>query len=244
MQNGYVQPQRESRTFDRPSAHSQRPSEQDIVLPSVEREAIDLTSPRRMIYAPPPGAVSRPSSRDYTSSQQPKRKSYPSFADDRDGPSAHDHKRSRPLYHDDGLAPRATMRSLHAGNPQPVDQRGQHRPQPSQQFVDLTSSPHQPPVQGSARRHVPGHDFPVAGSSRPTYASIYSRASPAHEARGAHSGQPPLEYMPSNGMLERHAAPVPKYMPVRDGEYRRPIEHHRDQPFIGRALYYGGNGLP
>lgn len=241
VQDGYVQPQRETRTFDRPSAHSRRPSEQDVVLPSVEQEAIDLTSPRRMIHTQRPGAMSRLSSRDYTSSQQPKRKSYPSFPDDRDGLAAYDHKRPRPLYRDDSLAPRTTMRSVHAGAPQPMDHRSQYRP-PAQYSTDLTSSPHQSPVHGGALRPVLGHDFPVSGSSRLSQFPMSARPSPPREARDAYPGEPPLEYVPSSGMYERRAAPVPYRMPVRDGEYRRPVEHQRDQQF-GRALYYGGHDL-
>ncbi|KAE8841719.1 hypothetical protein PTNB73_06089 [Pyrenophora teres f. teres] len=76
---GYVQPSSPRfSSFDRSSAPARRPSDQDVALPSVERETIDLTSPRRIPAYQQPIQIHEAPTRSYDNVHAYKRK-VPSF---------------------------------------------------------------------------------------------------------------------------------------------------------------------
>lgn len=213
-----------------PPVHSRRPSDQDIVLPSVEPEAVGLPSPRR----PMPGGHSiddhRPLTRGYVASQAPKRKSFPSYPDARNE-RIEGSKRLRPAHYEDDLAARN-------GLTQPL--RDQFRGQP-REFIDLTSSPHRPPPPGGSYPSSP-YSREVPGPRQLAYVSTASRRSPVHVGRGAQHevhGEPSRGYMPSSGMYERRAPPARDYVPVRNEQHPHAMEGDRGR-HIRSALHYGG----
>jgi hypothetical protein len=213
------------------------------VLPSVERETLDLTSPRLVNHGQPVNADFRPAPRGYVAIQPPKRKSFPSFADDRESHSRSDLKRPRSLYYEDDLTPHAgvlhSARPAHATN----DARSQFRAQPPQDYIDLTSSPRRPPTNGGNGYHVPMYPHAVPDSNGHSYVPADSRRTPIREMRGPHHeinvGESPREYVHSSGMYERRGPPPRDYIPVRDEQYPRPVKGGPGR-YLESALPYGG----
>lgn len=221
----------EANSVSRPPTHSRRPSDQDIVLPSVEPEAVNLPSPRR----PMPGGHliddHRPLTRGYVASQAPKRKSFPFYPDARDE-RIEGSKRPRPAHYEDDLAARNDFtQSL----------RDQPRGQPPRDFIDLRSSPYRPPPPGGSYPSSP-YSREVPGPRQLAYVSTASRRSPVHVGRGVQHavlGEPPRGYMPSSGMYERRAPPARDYVPVRNEQHPHAMEGDRGRQ-IRSALHYGG----
>jgi hypothetical protein len=215
VQNEYLP---EVSSYNRPSAPSRRPSEQDVVLPSVERETVDLTSPRRVSHSRPPNIEVLRAPGGYAAIQSPKRKSFPSFVEGRDVHMESD-QRPRPLYHEDAMAPRTgvsqSARPIHASSHQHDDARSHVRVQPSREYIDLTSSPRRlPPNQDNGNR-MPTYTHAHQGFSGLSYAPAASRPPAVREVGGAyyesHTGGPPRDYVHSGGMHERRAPLIHDY---------------------------------
>jgi hypothetical protein len=221
-----------------------------VVLPSVERETVDLTSPRRVVNGHHTQSDAYPPSKGYDAPHSPKRKAFVSFPDGRDEYIGQDPKRPRPMYYEDGLSSRAghmqVPRPVLSNSHQPMDTRGQPRAQAQQTYIDLTSSPRRPPIHGDSGYSAPMYAHTAAGSSGLSYVPVASRRSPVREVRGAlyeaHSGEPPRAYIPNSGMYERRAAPVRDYIPLRDDQHRRPVQGEGSR-YLGSGLHYGGPGL-
>lgn len=229
--------------------HSRRASEQDVVLPSVERESIDLTSPRRNTNSQHSYPDSRPVSGSYATLQSPKRRSFPSSSDDRDSHFGSGYKRPRPAYHEQDLAPRAgpahLSRPPQENSHHPTDLRSRPRAQPSQEYIDLTSSPRRPVTNGENRYHVPPHAPAGSGSSDISHVPVPSYRAPVREERvqyQVHSGEPPRAYMSSSGVYEGRAPPVRDYIPYRDEQHQRPVEGN-GAGYIRSGLHYGNPNL-
>lgn len=229
MQDEYVPPQAPSSSLDRKPAHSRRTSEQDIVLPSVEREMIDLTSPRRTVNAAPQ-SDSRPASRGYVTVQSPKRKTLPSFADGREQALQPELKRARPVFYEVDFQHRAgtarMSRPAHESDYQSFPTRSRPGPSSQQAVIDLTS-PRQAPSNGHHGHYASSQGRMVAESSGFSYISVQSRRSPVYEGRAphyeVHPGEQPRTYMSSSGMYERRAPPAHDYRPVQDAGYQAPV---------------------
>ncbi|KAH7069045.1 hypothetical protein BKA63DRAFT_100176 [Paraphoma chrysanthemicola] len=243
-QKDFVQRSPQVSTTDRPSAHSRRPSEQDIVLPSVERDTVDLTSPRRPLTRQSSPHDPHLRSNVQAGMASPKRKAYPPHPESRGQYVSQEAKRPRPVYYESETAPPASQmpRIVNASYLQP---REAYRPMahPPQPVIDLTSSPHRP-VYRENRSHLPAYPRAVAESSGLSYVPVLPRRSPPRDARGpppyeVYHGEPPRPYMPNSGMYERHAPPVRDHLSVRD-EPRRVVEGDRD---FRRVLHYGGPDL-
>jgi hypothetical protein len=247
-QNGYVQHQLQSSSLNRQSGHSRRTSEQDVVLPSIEKESVDFPSPRRIIDGQPQQRDARPISRDLAALHSPKRKPLHSFPEDGGDHYGYHPKRPRPVYYEDGLAPRP--RPIEVSRPalssgfQPIDHQSRPRAQPPHAVIDLTSSPRRPPASGDGGQY-PSHARAAAGPSGISYIPVSSRGSPVRERRALHhevrSGEPSRAYMPNSGMYERRAPPVDNYTSMRDEYQRR--DHEEDGRYLRSGVQYGVPGL-
>ena len=238
----------QSSPLNRQPGHSRRTSEQDVVLPSVERDVVDLTSPRRTVNGQPPQVDARPASRDYGALHSPKRKALPSFHDDRGSQFGYETKRPRPVLHyEDDLVPRTgpmeMPRPAYSSTHQPMDSRDRPRAQPPPAVIDLTSSPRRPLTNRDHGHYPPALTHATAGPSGLSYIPVSARRSPMRETRAlhyeVHDGEQPRVYMPNSGMYERRTPPAHDYISVRDEYQRRPV-HEEDGRYLRSALHYGG----
>ena len=227
--------------------HSRRPSEQDVVLPSVEREQVDLTSPRRHPTDQYLHSEPRPVG-DYTT-MPPKRRSFPYVPDDRDytGP---DHKRVRPTCFDEGMAHRAEHAHLSRPPPPPpsnhqsMESRTRPRAQPPQEYIDLTSSPHRPVTNGEHRYNVP-HTIADSDSRRMSYVPVPTHQVPVRDERNQyqmHPGEPPRAFNTGSGVFAGRAPPVRDYVPLRAEQHHRPVDGTGVR-YARSGLHYGGPDL-
>jgi hypothetical protein len=227
MQNEYVQPSSPRfSSFDRAPAHSRRPSDQDVVLPSVEREAVDLTSSPQRVAAPQRdhNVLARP----YDETQSPRRRAFQSFAENGERNLGHVTKRLRPTYDDEIRGQSFQERPSEFLSYQSPESRNRPRVPPSEQIIDLTSSPHRLPTNGDRGPQVSTRPYAIAEPNGHAYISMSTRRSPARELRGAYyegPGEPPRSYIPDNRMYERRAPPVHDYIP---------LEGHQLRPRIGQ----------
>jgi hypothetical protein len=222
-----ISPQASS-SFNRTPAPSRRASEQDVVLPSVEREAIDLTSsPRHLAQGGPSHVDPLQIFRGYVTEQSQKRKSFPSFQDDREVRVGQDPKRLRPLHQVGNpvppTGPSQSSHPVHAGNYHPMDAHRRPMAPPAQEFIDLTQSPRRALTNGL-------HEPPVRPRPEPvsSYVHMLSRRSPPRDVRGfiydVHAVEPHRGYGFHSDHPEGRAQPVRDYNPVRADQHRPPVD--------------------
>jgi hypothetical protein len=212
------------------------------VLPSVERETVDLTSPRRTVNGQPLDYGLRPVSGGYADMQSPKRKGLPSFPEDDEAFSRHAIKRPRPVYHenewDHSVEPMKLSRPAREGDYH-MEPRARH---PQQPVIDLTYSPRRQPTNGDVGYYASAHTHASAGPSNLSYIPVPSRRSPMREVRATryevHTGERP-RVVPNSGMYERRAPPVNDYIPVADGRHQRPV-HEEGVRYLRSGQPYGG----
>ncbi|KAH8728831.1 hypothetical protein GQ44DRAFT_702049 [Phaeosphaeriaceae sp. PMI808] len=230
--------------------HTQgRISDQDVVLPSVEHEIGGPNSPLRMANIQQETSHPRPPPREYLDLQLPKRKSLPSFPDHRDSYIGQDIKRLKPIYNEDGFAPRAVpaqgLRPSYANNYQPTDIRNRPRAPPHQEVIDLTSSPRRPPPNTDDGYYQPGRFHAVPGPSGLSNTPV-TRQSGQREVRRAHHevypSEPPHTYNPNGGVYERRAPPPRDYIPMQGEQPRRPVDRENAR-YLRSAVHHGGPHL-
>ena len=241
-QEGYVQPPLQPSLLDRPPAYIRRTSEQDIALPSVERETVSLASPQRASesqrFLQDPDLP-----RGYVDVQSPKRKAAPSVPDRHYRPEQ-SNKRLRPVHHKEEFYPQAYQgQPPQAFHYDSQDARGRSRAHPPQQVVDLTSSPHRP-SNGINRGHcIPARLYPNTEPNGPAYVPVPSRRSPPREARGAYYEVPAdasyRAYTPDHRMYERCAPPGRDRVPMRDAR-QRPYVEEENARYLRNGTRYGG----
>lgn len=212
-QEGFVQSPLRSSTFDRPGAHSRRTSEQEVVLPSVEREAFDLTSPHRGREGQWPLQGTTHLSRGHMDVQFPQRKFFPSSSENKEARVEHNDKRMRPVYRDNDIAPQAyQVGPPHHSSYLPMDPRMSMRPQPPRQVVDLTSSPYRPSTGVNKDQYVSVRPHVASEPHGHAYISVPSSRSPLRETRGAYfdtqTAAAPHTHIPNQRMYERRAPPA------------------------------------
>lgn len=230
-------------------APSRRTSEQDIVLPSVEREADGVSSPRRAPDAPPQFRHDRNSgSISYAEVQSPKRKDFPvSMYHAEEGNHPQAAKRLKPIYDASDaymrLAPSQPDIPRQIRDREPMDSYGRHRVQPYVETINLTSSPTRPLYGGGREVFAPAPPRMMAGPSNPSYVL----APPRGDARTVYYHVPVREssraYIPElDRGYERRALPPRDYaVPVR--EERRPVELEEDGRYLRSGFNYGGYEL-
>jgi hypothetical protein len=207
------------------------------VLPSVECETVDLTSPPRRAAAPQrPAQDLNALSRPYDDAQSPKRKAFPSVADDLGSYTGEYTKRLRPVYHEE-----IHDRSYEGGGPsafhptQTMSPRSRLIAPPSQQVIDLTASPHRPPTSGGNGYYVPARS--LAETSGHAYATTVS------DVRGGYyevpAGEPSHAYIPDTRLYERRALQARDYIPLR--EARQPLRVEVESArYLRSGVKYGG----
>jgi len=231
-------PQAAKASAGRRPVHSRRPSEQDVVLPSVEREQVDLTSPRHHLNDHSLHAAPRPL-REHTT-MPPKRRSFPYFPDDRDHIGS-EHKRVRPTYFDESMAPRAEVAHVSRpplpSNRQTMESRTQPRAQPSREYIDLTSSPRRPITNGEHRYNAP-HAIADADPRRLSHVPVPTHQAPVLDESGQYRMIPCAPRPVFNigrGVFAGGLPPVRDYVPSRAEQHERPVD--------GTAARYSRSGL-
>jgi hypothetical protein len=225
-------------------AAPRRVQEQEVVLPSVEPETIDLTSPRRIPASQQPvrhhhANVTRP----YNGVPSPKRKSPSSFANGSEPHAEQYTKRLRPVY-------REEMHSLnyHDGpaefhSSQRIAPNNGPRAPPREQVIDLTTSPYHVPTSGGRGHNVSARSFAAADPRGHAYAPGPPHRMPAHEVRGAQydvpTVQPSRAYMHDNRVYERRALPNHDYIPFQGDPQPRRLEEESAR-FLRSGVRYGG----
>jgi hypothetical protein len=220
-----------------------------VVLPSVEPEAVDLTSPRHIANGHFAHPVAPPPPRGYDLLHSPKRKAIVSFPDGRDNYLGQDPKLPRSLYYADELPSR--VGHMHMSRPpasnthQPMDVRTLPRADPQRAYIDLTSSPRQPPPNRDNGYRQPVYAHAAARPGGLSYVPAASRRSPVREVRHApyevHSGEAPRAYRPNSGVYERRAPPVRDFIPMQNDQHRRLVDD--GGRYLGSGLHYGGPDL-
>ncbi|CAN9207800.1 unnamed protein product [Alternaria alternata] len=228
VQEGYVQPPSPRHSaFDRPPAHIRRPSDQDVVLPSVEPETVDLTSPHRVVASQHPVRhYNANAARPYNEVPSPKRKALPSFANGGEHHAEPYTKRLRPVYREDvhslnyydGPAEFHSSKRMAPSN-------GPRAP-PREQVVDLTTSSYHMPTNGGRGYDVPPRSFAAADPCGHAYAPGPPHRVPVHDMRGAQ-------------VYERRAPPNHDYIPFREDQQPRRLEEESAR-YLRSGVRYGG----
>ncbi|UPX18917.1 uncharacterized protein EKO05_0009200 [Ascochyta rabiei] len=200
-----------------PLPPSRRASELETVLPSVEPATVDLVSPPRHF------SDRNDVAREYDDHQSSKQKELPPVPYSRDVLHEHTVKRKRPSMHDQEVFPRPgptqSAEHSHMRMHPSTEPRSRHRAHPSQEVVDLTSSPRPPPPGVAGGRYVNAQGRPTAGpSNRPYIPEVQRRCSP--EVRNGYHDYPvgaqPYAYRPdSDRMYQRRPPPAHDYVSLR-----------------------------
>ncbi|KAL6710227.1 hypothetical protein ACN47E_009173 [Coniothyrium glycines] len=159
--------------------HSRRASEQEVVLPSVERETVDLTSPRPVANGHSPMQMPP---RNFADIHSPKRKALPFSMDDGDIRPHENVKRVRPAYYENERS-----RQIHHCVEGTVSNelRGQALSQPPQPVIDLASSPYRFPPSGARDGYEPAQSYRQIEPPRHPYVPVPPHPPPRLEANGA-----------------------------------------------------------
>jgi hypothetical protein len=212
------------------------------VLPSVERETVDLTlSPRRVAAPQRPAEDRNALHRSCDQVQSPKRKAFPSFTDDIGAQVGEYTKRLRPVYREEVQA-RSYEGGPSAFHPnQAMNPRSRPRAPPTQQVIDLTASPQRLPPSGGNGYHAPARS--LAEINGHVYATVPLRRSPVREVRGGYYevpvGEPPHTYIPDTRLYERHAPPGRDYIPLREARQQPRVEEESAR-YLRSGVRYGG----
>ncbi|RMZ72720.1 Coiled-coil domain-containing 25 [Pyrenophora seminiperda CCB06] len=202
--SGYVQPlSTRISSFDRSSAIARHPSDQDVALPSVEREIIDLTSPRRIAVHQQPVQSHDAPTRSYD--EMPAHKRMVSFfpvGDERSYSESYT-KRTKPVYREEAYSHTHQNGTFEfPSNP------------PPQHAIDLTASPNGRgrllSLRSIAAADSRGHYGVPAGEPSRSYMPdnrLYERrALPAHDYIPFQDGQQPFRAKGEHARYTRNGA--------------------------------------
>lgn len=205
-----------------PPPLSRRTSDQDLVIPSVERETVDLTSSQRVTDGQRQFPVSSSHESGQVHVQPAKRKSFPSGPHSRAEYTEQSAKRSKPVNHENE-APRHHDYS-DAGAPsqkrvyQAMDVHNRTRGPPFQEVIDLTSSPQRPVMNDDRGPYASFRNYAAAEPSNHSYVTMPSHHLPWHDGRGVHydatAREAPRAYMYENDRPYERRLPRQEYMPM------------------------------
>ncbi|KAL7778560.1 hypothetical protein CFE70_008061 [Pyrenophora teres f. teres 0-1] len=207
-------------SFDRSSAPARRPSDQDVALPSVERETIDLTSPRRIPAYQQPIQIHEAPTRSYDNVHAYKRK-VPSFPvnDERSHPEWLI-KRPMLVHREEAYSRTCKNGAPEFHSNQQTGYYSASRGAPPEPVIDLTSSP-----DGRDRRPPRRSVVPTGPRGYAYYPEV-----PV--------GEPLRSYMPDTRVYERRAPPAHDN-PFQDG--RQPFSASQDDVrYTRNGSRYGG----
>lgn len=224
-------------SLERPSAHSRHPSEQEVVLPSVEREQVDLTSPRRADETQQRLPGHNRSSGGHAQTHSPRRRVFQPLHESKPISAEQSHKRMRPVHgspepnrytHQDGVSPRISHHTVDLS-----------REPPPPQFVDLTTSPYRPLAN---RVHVSDHMHGFEQNGH-LYVPASARPPPPREASNAYYRLPanatPHAYMPEARVYPSQAPPPGHAFPRRHVQHPPYTEDERAR-YLRSGVKYGG----
>lgn len=216
---------------ERPLTGTRRMADQDVVLPSVERETVALTSPRGNTNEQHPV-------QNHSVLGMQKRKADEFFSDEREPQAEQYTKRPRPM-RPEGVYPRANPVGAYEyhSSPQLGPRSIPRPPPPPEHVVDLTSSPDGPP---STRRE--GY-YPLPRSVANVdprgyvYAPPVPYGLPTRDVRGPHyqvpAGEPHHTYVPNVRAYDGRA-PVHGHVSLPHGRQASWIE-----PYARAGARYG-----
>jgi hypothetical protein len=100
-----------------------------------------------------------------------------------------------------------------------METRIRHRAQPSQEIIDLTSSPRRPPPGRASDHYITAQGYPAGGSGNHAYMPEVHRRSPPREVRKDYheypAGARPYAYIPeSDRVYQRRPPPAHEYVPL------------------------------
>lgn len=218
----YVQPSSPRvSSFDRSSARPRRPSDQDVALPSVEPETIDLTSPRRITAYQQPIQNQDVPTRPHDDVQGSKRKvsSFP-VGDERSYAKPYTKRPWPPVYREE-----AYSRTYQNGPPA---------------FRSNQQTGHYSGSRGPPPEYVSDVTAGLDGRGRPLPPRSITTAFP----RGreylpeASAGRPSHSYVPDGRPYERRA-PAYDYILFQDGR-QPPPANGDDKRYTRNGARYGG----
>ncbi|KAJ4990313.1 hypothetical protein SVAN01_04195 [Stagonosporopsis vannaccii] len=205
---------------NRPPPPTTRISEQETILPSVERETVDLVSPPRCAKERRPVSDRNDMQREYSDTQLSKRK-----AQAVQQPINRHHevlapRRQSSLYEQHarpGFEPNQTAMYSHVREYRPTETRSRHKAHLSQETIDLTSSSRRPPFCNAGTLSTASQGYPAPAASSYAYAPEKPRRSPMRiDYHGHPAGSRPDAYVSDQDMLyQRRAPPAHEYVPLR-----------------------------
>lgn len=216
MQEGYgpPSPRVDAHSSRLPPPPSRRTSDHETVLPSVERETVDLNaSPRTASnHRPDPDQYDMP--REFDNAQSSKHMDYPpaprSYVDPY-GPSA---RRREPALREQETYPSQVTRqsAMHPHRQEylPMEPRSRHRAHPSQETIDLTTSPLRPSIGSANGLYSASQKYPAQFLERHNPMSVRNdyRERPAEARSHAYISE-------NDRMYERRRPPAHEYIPLR-----------------------------
>jgi hypothetical protein len=182
---------------------------------------VNLVSPPRTANDQRPVPDRNDMLREYNDIQSTKRKVYPPVPQSANGSYEQpDKRRKLSLYEQEAhprSGPRPVVEHPHMREYQPTATRSRHRAHPSQEIVDLTSSPRQPPFGRVDDFYTTRQSYPAAGPSNYAFAPEAPRRSPVRNDHHEYPvGGQPRAYIPeSDRMYQRRPAPAHEYIPLR-----------------------------
>lgn len=226
-------------SLDRPPAHCRLTSDQEAVLPTVERDQVDLTSPWRV------DRHQRQSPRDsrlprvHPQIQSPKRKAFQPLSYSRPSSAEQSSQHIRPVHYNEDSHRYAYQDDM---SPMFSRQAVDTREPPRSQFIDLTASPHHPLKD---RVDVPGYSrMSLLERDRHSYCPTPAPPPPPREASSVYYrvpvDAPPRVYMPETRIQETRAPP-PDHDSIRRRDVRQPpyVADHGAR-YLRSGLRYGG----
>lgn len=202
-----------------PPPPPRRVPDHETVLPSVEHETVDLVSPPRTINERHPVSDRNDMQREYNDMQS-KRTAHPSFSQPinrHQEDLAQRRKQSLNEQHArPGYEPNKTAAYSHAREHIPMGTRSRHKAHPSQETIDLTSSPRRPPFGNASTLSTASRGYPAAGSSNYAYApEVPHRSSVRIDYHGHPVEARSNTYVSEQDrMYQRRAPPAHEYVPL------------------------------
>lgn len=215
VQGGYAPPSpRVDAHSSRLPPPSRRLSDQETVLPSVELETVDLISPPQTASNQHPEPDDYDTPRKYDNVQSFKRRAYPPAPHPLDDPYGQSAKRSQPSLHEQEVYSNqiTKTRAMHPHTQEylPMEPRSRHRAHPSQETIDLTTSPRRPPIGAAGDLYTAPQGYPAYMPERQYHTAVRNDYHEQPVGSRSHA------YIPEHDrMYERRPPPAHEYIPVR-----------------------------
>jgi hypothetical protein len=197
-----------------PPPPSRHVSDHETILPSVERETVDLISPPRTASNQRANPDQHNMPREYDNVQSFKRRAYPPAPQSMDHPYGQSAKRTKPSLDEQEVHSSQPMnqRNMHRHTQEylPMEPRTRHRAHPLQGTIDLTTSPRRPPIGAAGNMYTASQGYSAYPAERQYHTAVRNDHHDRPAGASSHS------YIPEhNGMYERRPPPAHEYVPLR-----------------------------